>query len=330
VRPEPFVLEPILKPKVWGGRRLAQFGKPLPEGDEPIGESWELADLASTSVDGGGGGGAHSVIASGTMAGRTVREVAIELGEALLGNARLTPDDGFPLLVKYLDARTNLSVQVHPSAAFANAHPGCHLKTESWYVVAAEPGAVIYAGVHDGVDRAAFRKAVEAGRVEDVLQHVPARVGEIHHLESGTVHALGAGVLVAEVQTPSDTTFRLHDWGRTGRTLHIAEALACATMGACDPPACARDGEPASIATPHYAMTERRLTPGEPLTIETGGHGPRVLMLVSTGARVEASGGEPVRAERGRTLLVPAACEGMRLTPEDDGVMLDITLGASV
>ena len=260
---DPYVLTfaPILKAKVWGGRRLAQLGKALPPGIE-IGESWEIADLASTSAGGGGGDAARSIVSAGPLAGKTLHEAMALWGEALLGDARPSESGGFPLLVKFLDAREHLSVQVHPSPDYARAHPEAHLKTECWYVVEAEPGSVIYKGVKPGVTRGDFERAIRCGQGEGVvalLDAVPAVVGECHNLPSGTVHALGAGVLVAEVQTPSDTTFRVYDWaaeyGRVGRELHVEQALACIDFS---PASAGVSGETGGagplVATPFYTV----------------------------------------------------------------------------
>jgi mannose-6-phosphate isomerase len=236
--PYPLILEPILKPKVWGGRRLAEYAKHLPA-DEPTGESWELADLASTSASGGGGDSAHSAIANGELAGKTIRDAIEQWGTELLGDASLSAEGGFPLLVKYLDAREHLSIQVHPSPEFASANPGAHLKTESWFILDAQPDAegnppVIYKGFHEGVTADDLRSAIENGTVPDIMRAELAVPGCCHTLPSGTVHALGAGVLVAEIQTPSDTTFRVYDWAkeyaREGRELHIDQAVQCASF----------------------------------------------------------------------------------------------------
>lgn len=220
-------------PKVWGGDRLARFGKAVKPGDK-VGESWELSDLPGTSASGAGGGAVRSVIVNGPLAGKTIHD-AIELwGDALLPRAALTPEGNFPLLIKFLDAREDLSVQVHPSPAYAAKHKNAHLKTECWFVLDAKPGSVIYKGVRPGVTREVFESALRTGDgrgVVELLEAVPAVVGECHNLPSGTVHALGAGVLVAEVQTPSDTTFRVYDWGRTGRELHIEQAMECIEWG---------------------------------------------------------------------------------------------------
>jgi mannose-6-phosphate isomerase len=231
--PYPLLFRPALFPKVWGGDRLARFGKDVKPGDK-VGESWELADLPGTSSSGAGGGAVRSVIANGPLAGKTIHD-AIELwGDALLPRAALTPDGNFPLLIKFLDAKENLSVQVHPSPAYAAKHKEAHLKTECWYVLDAAPGSVIYKGVKPGVTRDIFERTLRTGDgsgVVALLEAVPAVPGECHNLPSGTVHALGAGVLVAEVQTPSDTTFRVYDWGRKGRELHIEQAMECIEWG---------------------------------------------------------------------------------------------------
>jgi mannose-6-phosphate isomerase len=236
----PLIFEPILMPKPWGGDRLGVLGKKVARGiGARVGESWELADLSSTSASGAGGGAVASVVRDGPLAGKTLRDAVALWGEKLIGKVSPARDGGFPLLIKYLDARENLSVQVHPSPAFARANPGAHLKTECWLVLAAEPGAMIFKGVREGVTRERFEQALRVGHggegggesAVNLLESVPAIVGECHNLPSGTVHALGAGVLVAEVQTPSDTTFRVYDWGRIDngvpRQLHIRESLEC-------------------------------------------------------------------------------------------------------
>ena len=217
--PYPFVFQPLFKPKVWGGRTLERLGKELPRG-ELIGESWEIADLPG-SIPGG-----RSTIANGELAGQTLHEALKGHASWIMGDIWR---DAFPLLIKYLDARQNLSVQVHPSPEYVRRHPETHLKSEAWVVIDAEPGGVIYKGVKPGITRQLFAEHIRTGAVVDDLVAVPVKAGDCHYLPSGTCHALGAGILVAEVQTPSDTTFRVYDWGRAGvgRELHIAQALEC-------------------------------------------------------------------------------------------------------
>ena len=309
--PQPLPLVPMLKSKVWGGRRLQALGKALPP-SENVGESWELADLAATSASGGGGDAARTVVASGPFAGRTVHEAMGLWGAGLIGERRISTEGDFPLLVKYLDAREHLSVQVHPSPAYAAGHPGAHLKTESWYVVRAEPGADLFIGLEPGVTRDDLARAIEDGTVPGLMRRRPAVPGECHTLPSGTVHALGAGVLVAEVQTPSDTTYRLYDWtreyDRPDRELHIEQALACASFD--EPPApVAAGGERSVVAdTDYYTMEVVR---GHCKEIGVGGTGPVVVMVTRTmGAAIasKSNAWPEVTLEAGRTCLIPAAC----------------------
>lgn len=323
--PYPLLLTPLLFPKVWGGDRLARFGKPVAPG-ATIGECWELVDMEATSTSGAGGGSARTLIAAGPLAGKTLADADAAFEGGLLGKARLIGGD-FPLLVKFLDARENLSIQVHPSPAYARAHgvAGAKLKTECWYILAAEPGSVIYKGFKPGVTRQEFDRAVRQGgaAIVGLLNAVPAVPGACHNLPSGTVHALGAGVLAAEAQTPSDTTYRLYDWGRQGRTMHIEEGLASAaaawdpeqsadltrgaTVAAYDAVAARNhDGWSRLVTTEFFTLDEARAAEGTALTIADAAHAP-VAVLVLSGEATVTDAGEPVIARTGQTLLVPAA-----------------------
>lgn len=331
MKPYPLFLEPTLKAKVWGGRRLESLGKRLPDGAN-VGESWELADLAATSADGGGGEAARSVIAHGEMRGLTLSEAITAMGVNLMGTLRLSEQGGFPLLLKYLDARENLSVQAHPSAEYATRHAGAHLKTESWYVVAAEPGAKIYKGVRAGLTRDALAQRIRSGQIAEDLVSFPARAGDFHHLPSGTLHALGAGVLVAEVQTPSDTTFRVFDWGRTGRTLHIEEALECIDLETRPAPPVNSEGAAHTqlVHTPFYSIAEHNLLGGAFTNIEnipsppTGG--PMVWMVIHGEGTIASSSGRfrDATFERGDTIVFPAAMEAATCAIARDCTILEI------
>ena len=334
----PLLFEPIYKEKVWGGRSLERFGRELPGGpDTLIGESWELADLASTAPSGGGGEAARSVVANGDMEGMKLDELVRDHADAVLGSVTPTEEEGFPLLIKYLDARENLSVQVHPSIAYAAEHEDAHLKSEAWYVVDAEPGAVIYKGVKDGTTPERLRAAIEGDSVRDLLVEVPVEPGDCHYLPSGTCHALGAGILLAEVQTPSDTTFRLYDWGRTDRELHVDAALECIEYG----PARTEEFEPGTLIREegrevrslvhcdHFAIDEWRAEPLRRIPVERGR--PEVWMVVEGRAdlRSPPDAFDPVVASPGRTLLVPAALPPAVLEVIEPLVMLRVTLPAA-
>jgi mannose-6-phosphate isomerase len=218
----PLRFEPFLRPMVWGGRRLGEtLGKPLPT-REAYGESWEISDHALH----------QSAVAGGPLAGRTLRQLMEQEREALLGTAA-AEHAVFPWLVKFLDAHDWLSVQVHPDdEAVERLWPGEVGKTEAWFVLAADPGSRIYAGLVPGMDRKRLRAALRAGTVSKCLHHFEPRAGDCVFLPAGTVHAVGGGVLMAEVQQTSDATFRLFDWNRrdahgNARPLHVEEALAC-------------------------------------------------------------------------------------------------------
>lgn len=339
MKPYPLTFQPILKEKVWGGQRLASLGKPLP-GDAAVGESWELADLASTSPDGGGGDEARSVIANGESRGLKLNDAIRAMGWTLMGSLKPTTQanhegqwnpGAFPLLVKFLDASENLSVQTHPSPEYAADKPGVHLKSESWYVIDAEPGAMIYAGLQPGVDAKALRDAIKEDRVAALMRAIPAKPGDVFHLPSGTCHALGAGVLVAEVQTPSDTTFRVYDWGRTNRALHLEQAMACIDFSGTPITPVRSDGSPRANlgGTDHYTLYEIRGNAGQEFFIERETDAPTILMNIKGGVRLEPIGTktfDPVQLNIGTTSLIPAALDGVRIIFERDSVLLQTVL----
>lgn len=329
--PYPLLLTPILKPKVWGGRRLEQLGKPLPQGCR-VGESWELADLPESIDDG------RSVIANGCLAGKTLREALDQHERAILGHAERTAAGGFPLLLKYLDAREDLSVQVHPDEKYVRKHPEAHLKSEAWIIIDAQSPGLIYKGVKEGVTKAEFEKQLRAGgdAVVDDLIAVRVQPGECHYLPSGTCHALGAGVLVAEVQTPSDTTFRVYDWDRpetAGRSLHIEQAIECIHFGLAPAPA---DEPGPSVRS--GGMVTRRLVQTEYFHIERSvaeerasfavvtNEMPMIWMLLEGEVTLRTEDADNVKLTRGTTVLMPAALDSTRATCEPGTELLIITL----
>jgi mannose-6-phosphate isomerase len=215
---------------------------------------------------------------------------------------------GFPLLIKFLDASENLSVQVHPNPAYAAAHADANLKTECWYILDAAPESVIYKGVKPGVTRESFAHHIKDGSVVNDMVAVPAVVGECHNLPSGTCHALGAGVLVAEVQTPSDTTFRVFDWGRKGRELHIEEALECIDFGPAPAAAKLPKGKISAqlVGTDFFRVDEAYLPAGGVVPLAESVDGPRVLIVLSGSVTIRNGREDPVTAGTGTTALIPA------------------------
>ena len=216
-------LQPIYRRYLWGGRRFAAaLGRDLPPGDD-FAESWELVDR----------GADQTLVAAGPLAGTPLGDLVRTRGRELAGrHADRVP---FPLLFKFLDARRDLSVQVHPDdVRAARLTPPDLGKTEAWYVVDADPGSRIYAGLAPGVDQTTLADALRAGRCDEVLHAFTPRVGDCIFIPAGTVHAIGAGLLVAEIQQSSDVTYRLHDWNRLGpdgrpRALHVEQGLEAVT-----------------------------------------------------------------------------------------------------
>jgi len=213
---------PFYQERVWGGRLLETlFGRSLPHPTLPFGESWEMVDRAE----------ANSVVAAGPLAGQTLQELwskhRVEIfGEALAQH----PSERFPLLMKILDARDDLSIQVHPPATVAAALKG-EPKTEMWFIAHAEPGAKIYVGLKHGVTRESFEQALQTGCVAEQVHVLTPKTGDCLFIPSGRIHAIGAGLLIYEIQQNSDTTYRVFDWNRLGldgqpRQLHVAESLA--------------------------------------------------------------------------------------------------------
>jgi len=312
----PLTFEPIYKEKIWGGRNLDRlFGRALPEG-ELIGESWELADLTN----------GVSVVASGPSKGATLTELTTDMGGALLGGARPQPGGRFPLLLKLLDANDTLSLQVHPdAAAVANMGGDAALKTECWYIVESRDG-YIYKGVRKGVTPERFRRAIETDTCQDVVVRFDVAAGDFHYLPAGTVHALCEGVVVAEVQTPSDTTYRVTDWGR-GREVHVEQSIQCIHFAppSGDVPGAAGD---TLLATDFFTVARREVTGGATFVLPSG-RCTALMMLSAEGPAAvgyDNDGGGEAPVGAGDTVLLPAALVGARLRSHGPCSFLEIAL----
>ncbi|MDE0861502.1 MAG: class I mannose-6-phosphate isomerase [Akkermansiaceae bacterium] len=214
---EPISFQPIYMTRVWGGRTLeASYQRNLPD-EQPYGESWELSDREHE----------QSVVLSGIHEGRTLNELWTKNREEIFGSN--LEGDRFPLLIKILDARDDLSIQVHPPAEIAPSLGG-DPKTEMWYIADRDPEAKLYIGFKNGVSRDQFADSLEDGSVEDKVHAVQPEIGESIFIPSGRLHAIGAGFLIYEIQQNSDTTYRVFDWNRVGldgtpRDLHVEESM---------------------------------------------------------------------------------------------------------
>jgi mannose-6-phosphate isomerase len=289
---------PVFKERVWGGSLLSEaLGKELPSPDAIIGESWELVDLPDD----------QSRVAAGPLRGTSLHELVEAYPDELLGGVRLD-GERFPLLVKYIDASQTLSVQVHPDAAAA-APLGGRPKSEAWYILDAAPEAVLYLGLKPGTTREALRRALEGGEdVAGLVNMVPVRPGDLFPVPPGTVHAIGAGILLAEVQQPSDTTYRVYDWGRVGldgqpRQLHVDQALSSIHFDA-RPDGPRREGQ-VDMDLFHIEL----VTLAGGATQELSGPGPAVLVGLAGRGRV-VCGPDSIDCEKGSVVLVPHAARG--------------------
>jgi mannose-6-phosphate isomerase len=314
---------------VWGGRRLGSLlGKALGDHSD-YSESWELVDH----------GADQSIVLAGPHAGRTLRELMTEFAPQILGTAVSTTTNhpSFPLLIKFLDSHAPLSIQVHPDdSRAARLNPPDRGKTEAWIILHAEPQAVLYAGLKRGFDRAAFEREVSRNTTALCLEKIAPQVGDCFLIPAGTVHALGAGLIVAEVQQSSDTTYRIFDWNRAGsdgkpRPLHLAAGLEAIDYSV--GPIRASSPIPLSGPTAHLPTLGERLvncdkfiidrwqTDG-PLTV--GGDGRfHILMVLSGALQLETAPWEqPLSAYQ--TVLIPAHSPPLKLTPISPVTFLDV------
>ena len=307
----PLVFQPLFKERIWGGRTLQTlFGKPLPPG-VPIGESWEIADRP----------GDESVIANGAFAGRTLRWLMEQHGADLLGDAAPAAGHRFPILCKILDARETLSLQVHPPPGVSP--PLGEPKTEMWYIAAAEPDAELYVGLKRGVTRAAFEEGIRTGRVADCFHRIRVQAGDTMFLPSGRVHAIGAGLVLFEIQQNSDTTFRVYDWDRLGldgtpRDLHIAESLASIDFSDVEPALAGgettTEGQFTCRALVRHALFEADLVRATTKTVLPLTP-PRLRIIANVERQLVVNGGGVGTALRpGQFCLIPASVPDVALT----------------
>jgi len=309
VRPYPIRFKPEFKERVWGGRALERFGLALPEG--VIGEGWMIGDHPNGTTRATGG----------ELDGLGLDEIRERYGREFFGTRGYAGEGGrFPLLIKLLDCNDDLSVQVHPSDSYPGLPAGELGKTEMWYVLDAAPGAKIIYGLKDGIGREELQAAIDEGRIMDSLQEVPVEAGDAFYIPAGTVHALCAGVLVAEIQQNSDTTYRLYDYNRPGldgklRELHIEDSLnviAYSGAGATRiKTAGSKPGEWVELAKSPYFTVHKGIVDGEE-RLSTSPESFVILVIADgTGTLGWADGSQEVKA--GECFLLPANLGAYRL-----------------
>ncbi len=259
---EPLSFVPIYRDRIWGGRTLeTRLHRQLPPA-RPIGESWEIVDRPE----------AQSVVAGGPLAGKTLGELWRTRREEIFGIGDLPGP--FPLLLKILDAREQLSLQVHPPERVA-AELGGESKTEMWYVAHAEPGAMLHAGLRSaGITPPQLRDALASGTAETLIHVIHPRSSDVLFIPSGRLHAIGAGLLIYEIQENSDSTYRIYDWNRTGpdgkpRDLHVDEAMRSIDFDDVTPGLVQPQGE-TLVSCRQFDVARWDLGPGQIRDLESG------------------------------------------------------------
>ncbi|MCP5536735.1 MAG: class I mannose-6-phosphate isomerase [Akkermansiaceae bacterium] len=240
---------PLYMERVWGGRELEKvYGRELPTADLPYGESWEMTDRT----------GEQSIVNHGPLTGKSLGELWQHQREEIFGPG-FENETRFPLLIKILDARDDLSIQVHPPTEIAPGLGG-EPKTEMWYIAAATPDAKLYVGLKSGVRKEDFQQAIDKGTVDKVVHAIHPQAGDSIFIPSGRLHAIGAGLLIYEIQQNSDTTYRVFDWNRMGldghpRELHVEASMQCIDFDDVEPSMDTPDG--VTLATCPFFQVDR-------------------------------------------------------------------------
>ncbi len=298
--------------RVWGGRELERvYGRHLPDPAKLFGESWEIVDREE----------AQSIVESGPFAGSSLHELWTQHREEIFG-VGYEKHPRFPLLIKILDARDDLSIQVHPPARLA-AELGGEAKSEMWYIADCDPGAKLYVGLKNGVTKTDFAHAIEFGSVADCVHAITPQPGDSIFIPSGRLHAIGAGFLIYEIQQNSDTTYRVFDWNRLGldgqpRQLHVDQSLASIDFNDFEPEIDVPDGE-TFVNCEYFKIDKKSLVAGETIANPLVG---KFSILSVVEGELESEQGR--RFSKGRFLLLPRDAAPLRAV--GDSTVLQVTL----
>ncbi len=309
---EPITFTPLYMERVWGGRALERiYGRNLPEDAIPYGESWEIVDRED----------AQSVVDHGPLKGLTLNQLWRNQRDQVFG-AGFLDHPRFPILLKVLDARDDLSLQVHPPDHLAEKLAG-DPKTEMWFIADCDPGAKLYVGLKRGTTRRTFETALRAGTAADCVHSIMPQPGDSIFIPSGRLHAIGAGFLIHEIQQNSDTTYRVFDWNRPGldgnpRDLHIEESLASIDFNDIEPTMDSAVGDNLARCT-YFSTDKKSMTPGETIG------NPRAdrFSIISVVDGVLESG-DGLRFGKGQFLLLPVGASP--LSARENSTILQITL----
>lgn len=319
----PLLFRPNLHSVVWGGERLKVW-KGLQSGDLPIGESWEVSAVPSST----------SVVANGIFAGLTLSEVIEKDAESILGERVVRQYDGkMPLLAKFIDAEKDLSIQVHPNDEMALREHGKMGKSEMWYIIDANPGSFLYAGFKEQISPYEYKKRVEDGTITEVLARHEVKPGDVFYIPSGRVHAICGGILLAEIQQSSDVTYRIFDYNRPGidghpRELHTelaARALDYTVEKEYRTIYSARENGAALVVdTPFFSVRVNEVM--NPIHRDLKKYDSFIISMCIKGncyIRIRETGDE-IRLDEGQSCLIPASVADYDIIPEEEGQMCRI------
>ena len=310
---ETLKFKPILKTVVWGGEKIAPY-KGIETEQKHIGESWELSGVP----------GNESIVAEGPLAGKSIAELVKEYkGELVGGQVYERTGDQFPLLIKFIDAHKDLSIQVHPDDALAEKRHGTNGKTEMWYVIDAEPGAHLYVGLKEAIGPEEYEKRVADGSIVDVLARYDVEPGDVFFLPAGRIHAICSGCFVAEIQQTSDITYRIFDYNRPGldgkpRELHTELAKEAIDYKVYadyrTPHTPAQDEEVELVSCPYFTTSLLDLT--LPYAKDLSELDSFVVLMCLEGSGTLEVDGEEVSIGQGETVLIPASADDLCLVPD--------------
>lgn len=309
---DPVKLSPAFKDYLWGGVRLkSQFNK---KSDlDRVAESWEL----SAHKDG------QSVVKGGQHDGMALKEYINAIGKEALGT-RCEKCEDFPLLIKLIDAKGDLSVQVHPSDAYALEHEGEYGKTEMWYILDCDEGACLYYGFTHDVTREEYEGAIKKGRLTDILNRVEVKRGDVFFIPAGTVHAIGAGILICEIQQNSNTTYRVYDYNRRDkngnlRPLHIEKALAVSDLTKAPERTDTPDGEDVLLAECEYFKVRRlRFDSDREFSVDRESF---VSLIITEGEGSLLCGDVKLEFTKGDSIFIPAQENSCKITGHGEMIL---------
>lgn len=319
----PFIFNPILKTIIWGGKDICPF-KSIQPTQEGVGESWELSHLEDN----------HSIVANGTMEGTSIDELISTYGAELLGNSVMQRfGSKFPLLIKFIDAKENLSIQVHPNDALAQKRHNSFGKTEMWYVINASPEAMLYMGFSQPITPETYMRHIENKTIMDTLQQYRVKEGDVFFLPAGQVHAIGGGCFIVEIQQTSNITYRIYDYDRqdtngSRRELHTElakDAIDYTVQSDYQTHYTPQENVPVPLAKCDYFTTNllELSDNSTPLHIDLCERDSFIIYICMKGsATLQDDKGYELPLRQGQTVLIPANTKHVSILPKEGGATL--------